>query len=84
MQVRCSTELSTQEVKHIAKLAQLRLSEEEVNKVVPEIRKFIEFFDTFGEVDVEGIQPMTGAQDVHNVMREDKPSRFANVYVGFL
>lgn len=79
MPVRCCSEISKQEVQNIAKLAQLRLSEEEVNKVVPEIKKIINFFDTFSEVDVEGIEPMTSAQDVHNVMREDEPSRFHNV-----
>ncbi|CAN8073215.1 unnamed protein product [Agarophyton chilense] len=77
--VRNCSDISKAEVENIAKLAQLRFSDDELLKVVPEIKKIIDFFDIIRETDVEGVEPMTSAQNLQNVMREDVPHRFSNV-----
>ena len=63
--------ISTEEVKHVAKLARLELTDEEVNKYSQQLGSILEYVDQMNEVDTTGIEPMPHAIPVYNVMRED-------------
>jgi aspartyl-tRNA(Asn)/glutamyl-tRNA(Gln) amidotransferase subunit C len=58
-------------VEHVAKLARLRLSDEEKKLYAEQFDKIIGYFDELASVDTTGIEPMSHALPVINVMRED-------------
>lgn len=77
--IRARAETSTEEVKRIAKLARLELSDDEIAKMTPEFQKVIGFFEEMNEVDVSEVDPMYSPIDAKNIMRDDSPARFTEV-----
>lgn len=59
-------------VQHIAKLARLRLSPEEETIYTEQLGKILDYVDALKEVDTTGIEPMSHALEISNVMREDE------------
>ena len=45
------------QVLHVAKLARLRLSDEEVDRMAPELSKILEHVERMDELDLEGVEP---------------------------
>lgn len=80
--IEACAEATPEEVKRIARLAQLNLSEDEITTMTPELQKVIGFFNSINEIDVEGFEPMASPSDANNVLRDDVPVMFSNVYVG--
>ena len=68
--------ITVKEVEHVAKLAQLRLSEAEKEKMAMELGVILEFIDQLKKVNVDGIEPTSHALPLVNVTRKDetKPS----------
>lgn len=64
--------LTTDEIKHVANLARLELSEEEVEKYGNQLSDVLSYIDQLREVDVEGIEPTAQVTGLVNVLREDK------------
>lgn len=64
--------ISSEEVKHIAKLAKLSLSEQEVEKYAEELVVMAEFVSQLSEVDISGVQPTAHVVDKNNVFRKDE------------
>lgn len=64
--------ISKKEVKHIAKLARLGLSEKEMEKMEKELSSILEYFEKLKEVDVSQIEPTFHSVPIENVMRQDK------------
>jgi aspartyl-tRNA(Asn)/glutamyl-tRNA(Gln) amidotransferase subunit C len=58
-------------VKHIAKLARLKLKEKEIEKYQKELSKILEYIEKLKEVDVSGIEPTFHPLKVKNVVRND-------------
>lgn len=59
-------------VKHIAKLARLKLSEKEIEKYQKELAKILEFIEKLKEVDVSKVDATFTSIEIENVMREDE------------
>jgi len=68
--------ISKDEVKHLAKLTQLELSEEELEKMTKELDLILNYVDKLSEVDVSNTKPLTGGHNLKNVLREDNPLEF--------
>jgi aspartyl-tRNA(Asn)/glutamyl-tRNA(Gln) amidotransferase subunit C len=66
--------LTKKQVKHIADLSNLTLTEEEIDKFTPQLEKIIEFVKTLQEVDTEGVVPTANTTGLENVLREDEIS----------
>jgi len=64
--------LSKEEVKHIAKLARLGLSEKEIEKYQKELSLILDYIEKLKEVDVSGVEPTSHPLKVENVMRRDQ------------
>ena len=60
-------------LKKTASLARLALSPEEEAALGGQFQAILEHFKELGELDVEGVEPMTGPTDVEDVLREDEP-----------
>ena len=61
------------QVLHVAKLARLRLDEDEVDRMAGELSKILEHVETMNELDLEGVEPTSHVVDLTNVLREDVP-----------
>jgi aspartyl-tRNA(Asn)/glutamyl-tRNA(Gln) amidotransferase subunit C len=58
-------------VRRIAKLARIRLEEQEVAQLQTELNAILGWIEQLNEVDVEGVAPLTGAAQMALAMRED-------------
>ena len=64
--------VDTKTVRHIARLARIAMSEQEVEAMVPEFNKILEWVERLGEVDTDGVEPLTAVIDQKLRLREDK------------
>ena len=70
--------ISKDEIIHIAKLANLNLSEEEINKYRDNMQEILEFANTINEVNTEGLNETIGTNNNQNVFRKDEVVEFKN------
>ena len=64
--------LSREEVKHIALLARLGLSEADVEKFREQLSNILENFKILQKVDTEGVVPTSHPVALENVFRDDE------------
>lgn len=64
--------ISQDEVLHVAHLARLNLSEDELGKITGQLDKILTYFDKLGELDTSEIEPTTHVFQVNNAFREDE------------
>ena len=61
-------------VLHVAKLARLRLSDEEVERMSGELSHILEHVEKIGELtDLDDVPPTTHVVELENVLRPDEP-----------
>ncbi len=63
--------VSPEQVRHIAKLARIAMSEEELEKLVPELNNILGWVEQLGEVDTEGVEPLATVVDQKLRLRDD-------------
>ena len=63
--------VDTETVARIAALARIKLSEGELEAMVPELNSILGWVEQLGEVDVSGVEPMTAVIENHLRLRED-------------
>lgn len=63
--------VDTETVARIAALARIKLGEDELAAMVPELNAILGWVEQLGEVDVAGIEPMTAVIENHLRLRED-------------
>ena len=56
-----------QTVAKIAGLARIKMADEELERMVPELNNILDWVEQLGEVDVEGVEPMTAV--IPNTLR---------------
>ena len=61
------------QVLHVARLARLRLSDEEVERMAGELSQILGHVDKMYELDLEGVEPTSHVVELQNVLREDAP-----------
>ena len=65
--------LSREEVLHIARLARLGLSDEEVERAREQLSNILEHFEVLQSVDTDDVPPTAQSLALQNVLREDEP-----------
>ncbi|MBI4098154.1 MAG: Asp-tRNA(Asn)/Glu-tRNA(Gln) amidotransferase subunit GatC [Candidatus Levybacteria bacterium] len=60
------------DISHVAKLANLPLSEEEKKKFEKQLEETITYIESLNEVDTKGIEPTSQVTGLENVTREDE------------
>lgn len=63
--------ITLDQVRHVAKLARLGLSEHELQMLTPQLESILAYVAKLGELDVANVEPMAHAIDLHNVLRDD-------------
>ena len=64
--------LSREEVLHIARLARLGVSEEDVERAREQLSNILENFEVLQEVETEDVPPTAQAISLSNVLRKDE------------
>ena len=67
--------ISKEEVKHIAKLARLGLSDKEIEEFQKELSSILDYVEKLKKVDVSGVQVTSHPLDVKDVVRKDEPRK---------
>ena len=66
--------LSRDQVLHVARLARLELSEDEVERMAGELSKVLDHIEKISELgDLADVPPTSHVVDVQNVLRADEP-----------
>ena len=65
------SKLTTDDVRHIAKLARLQISDDEVEKYSTELSAIMEYINMLSEVDTENVEPLATPVPMVNQFRED-------------
>ncbi|HJP69828.1 MAG TPA: Asp-tRNA(Asn)/Glu-tRNA(Gln) amidotransferase subunit GatC, partial [Sphingomicrobium sp.] len=64
--------VTSAQVRHIAKLARIGMSDTEVDALVPEINNILGWVEQLGEVNTDGIEPLTAVIDQKLRLRDDQ------------
>ncbi|MBY0122218.1 Asp-tRNA(Asn)/Glu-tRNA(Gln) amidotransferase subunit GatC [Bacillus sp. S/N-304-OC-R1] len=67
--------ISTEQVKHVAHLARLAITESDAEMFTKQLDAMISFAEQLNELDTEHVEPTSHVLDMKNVMREDIPQK---------
>jgi aspartyl-tRNA(Asn)/glutamyl-tRNA(Gln) amidotransferase subunit C len=65
--------IDREQVLHVALLARLALSDEEVERMATELSGILEHVDRMGKLDIDGVEPTSHVVELENVLRADEP-----------
>jgi aspartyl-tRNA(Asn)/glutamyl-tRNA(Gln) amidotransferase subunit C len=65
--------IDREQVLHVARLARLRLSEDEVERMSSELSSVLDHIEKINELDLEEVQPTSHVVEIENVLRPDEP-----------
>ena len=65
-------EISKEEILHIAKLAKLKLKEEEIPDYIKNLQDILNFANIVNEAPIEGLDTAIGVIDNFNIFRKDE------------
>ncbi len=71
-------DVSREEIIHIAKLANLKLTEQEVEKTVFNMKDILNFANTVNNVNTDNVDESIGATENYNVFRKDEVKQFGD------
>ncbi|MEO5809927.1 MAG: Asp-tRNA(Asn)/Glu-tRNA(Gln) amidotransferase subunit GatC [Sphingomicrobium sp.] len=63
--------VNADQVRHVAKLARIAMSDAEVDALVPEFNNILGWVEQLAEVDTEGVEPLTAVIDLKLRLRDD-------------
>ena len=61
------------QVLHVARLARLRLSDEETERMSRELSTVLDHIEKISELDLEDVEPTSHVIELENVLRDDVP-----------
>ena len=64
--------VSPEQVRHIANLARIAMSDEEIERLVPELNNILGWVEQLGEVDTDGVEPLATVIDQKMRLRDDE------------
>jgi aspartyl-tRNA(Asn)/glutamyl-tRNA(Gln) amidotransferase subunit C len=64
--------LSIEEVRHIALLARVGMTDEEAERMRDQLSNILEHIGVLSQVDTEGVEPTGHSADLDTVMRDDE------------
>ena len=65
--------IEREQVLHVARLARLRLNDEEVERMSGELSSILDHIEKINELDLDDVAPTSHVIDVENVLRPDEP-----------
>ncbi len=71
--------ITREEVEHVAKLAKLNMSEEELARMTGQLDTILSYVAKLDELDTAGVTPTTHAFSISNAFREDEVQKSLSV-----
>jgi len=68
--------VSKEEILHIAKLADLKINENEIDKYVLNLQDILNYANIVSNAPIEGVEETFGATENYNVFRKDEIKEF--------
>jgi len=68
---RAEMSVTNEQVRHIAKLARIAMSDAEIERLAPELNKILGWVEQLGEVNTDGIEPLATVIDQKLRLRDD-------------
>jgi aspartyl-tRNA(Asn)/glutamyl-tRNA(Gln) amidotransferase subunit C len=68
-----SPAIGPEQVAHVARLARLELTEEELSRYTGQLASVLEFAAEIAELEVDDLEPMSHPLPLENVLRADEP-----------
>ncbi len=68
------TKITENEVKHLAILANLKLSDEEIKNYSSQLSAILDYIEQLNEVNTDNVEVTSSSADLQNVFREDESS----------
>ena len=65
--------IDREQVLHVARLARLRLTEDEIERMTGELSTVLDHIEKIGELDLDGVEPTSHVVELENVLRPDEP-----------
>jgi aspartyl-tRNA(Asn)/glutamyl-tRNA(Gln) amidotransferase subunit C len=65
--------IDREQVLHVARLARLRLSDEEVERMSGELSSVLDHIEKIEELDLDDVEPTSHVVEIENVLRADEP-----------
>ena len=65
--------IDREQVLHVARLARLKLTDEEVERMASELSGILEHVEHINELDLENVEPTSHVIALENVLRPDRP-----------
>ena len=65
--------IDREQVLHVARLARLRLTDDEVERMTGELSSILDHIEKIDELDLEEVAPTSHVVDLENVLRADEP-----------
>jgi aspartyl-tRNA(Asn)/glutamyl-tRNA(Gln) amidotransferase subunit C len=65
--------IDREQVHHVARLARLRLTEDEVERMAGELSSILGHIERISELDLDGVEPTSHVVEVSNALRPDEP-----------
>ena len=65
--------LSREQVLHVARLARLELTDDELDRMAEELSKVLDYMETIGELHLADVTPTSHVVAVENALRADEP-----------
>jgi aspartyl-tRNA(Asn)/glutamyl-tRNA(Gln) amidotransferase subunit C len=65
--------IDREQVLHVARLARLRLTEEEIGQMTGDLSTILDHVEKIGELDLDGVEPTSHVVELENVLRPDEP-----------
>ena len=66
------TQISSDDVRHLAQLSSLQLGDDEIAALRQDIGGILSYIEQLGELDTSGVLPTYQVTDLENVWREDE------------
>jgi aspartyl-tRNA(Asn)/glutamyl-tRNA(Gln) amidotransferase subunit C len=66
--------LTAQDVRHVAELAKLKLTDDEVSRFAQQLSAILEYAEILQQVDTSHVPPTPYVLPLQNVMRDDVPT----------
>ena len=63
--------VTNEQVRHIARLARIAMSDDELERLLPELNNILGWVEQLGEVDTDGVEPLTAVIENQLRLRDD-------------
>ena len=70
-----NSKLTPEEVKHVAKLAKLTLTEQEVKKFQNQLSEVLDYVDVLKKIDTKKVEPTSQVTGLENIFRQDQTNQ---------